>query len=441
MLNRRSFLATTLAATASPLLAANNWPRFRGPGGRGIVADNPALPLDWSETKNIAWKQAIPGLGWSSPVVWGDRVFLTSARSTAAGEAIRDGDWTDTGTPNDLHHWLLYAVDTNTGRIDSETELAQGRPPISRHMKNTYATETCAVDAERVYAHFGHLGVYAVDRQGEVVWSKQWPAPEIRYGYGTAASPVLHDGVLYVVRDNENDSALIALDAATGREIWTAPRNDGSGWATPHIWQNDVRTEIVVSGKNTVRSYSLDGKPLWHLRGTTSLAIPSPFSGEGLLFVGSGFQMESFRPLYAIRPGASGDISLKEGELSNDHIAWCHPTSGPYHPTPVAYRGLVYVLMDRGFFLCYDAKSGKEIYGKQRIARDAGRFSASPWAYNGHIFCLSEDGDTYAIQAGPEFKVTAKNHLEGMAMASPAIAQNSLYIRTQHHLYRIGRDA
>ena len=305
-------------------------------------------------------------------------------------------------------------------------------------MKNTYATETCAVDAERVYAHFGHLGTYAVDRQGKVVWSKKWSAPEIRYGYGTAGSPVLHDGVLYVVRDNENDSALFAFDAATGREIWTAPRSDGSGWATPHIWQNDVRTEIVVSGKNTVRSYSLDGKELWHLRGTTSLAIPSPFSSEGLLFVGSGFQLESFRPLYAVRPGASGDITLPEGELSSKYIAWCHPRSGPYHPTPVAYQGRVYVLMDPGFFLCYDAKTGKEIYGKQRIARDSGRFSASPWAYNGHIFCLSEDGDTYMIEAGAEFKVVGKNHLDGMAMASPAIAQNSLYIRTQHHLYRIG---
>ena len=307
-------------------------------------------------------------------------------------------------------------------------------------MKNTYATETCAVDAERVYAHFGHLGTYAVDRQGKVVWSKEWSAPEIRYGYGTAASPVLHDGVLYIVRDNENDSAVIALDAATGREIWIAPRNDGSGWATPHVWQNDIRTEIVVSGKNTVRSYSLDGKPLWHLRGTTSLAIPSPFSGEGLLFVGSGFQMESFRPLYAIRPGASGDITLPEGELSSKYIAWCHPRSGPYHPTPVAYQGRVYVLMDRGFFLCYDAKTGKEIYGKQRIARDAGRFSASPWAYNGHVFCLSEDGDTYVIQAGPEFRVVGKNELDGMAMASPAIAGASLFIRTRKGLCCIRGD-
>jgi outer membrane protein assembly factor BamB len=440
MLNRRSFLATTLTATASHLLAANNWPRFRGPGGRGIVADNPKLPLEWSEAKNVAWKQPIPGLGWSSPVVWGDRIFLTSARSAAAGEKIRNGDWTDTGKPNDIHRWMLYVIDTDSGQIVSETELAQGLPPVSRHMKNTYATETCAVDPERAYAHFGHLGTYAVDRQGKVVWSKKWPAPEIRYGYGTAGSPVQHDGVLYIVRDNENDSALFAFDAATGREIWTVPRNDGSGWATPHIWQNDVRTEIVVSGKNTVRSYSLDGKELWHLRGTTSLAIPSPFSGEGLLFVGSGFQLESFRPLYAVRPGASGDITLPEGELSSKYIAWCHPRSGPYHPTPVAYQGRVYVLMAPGFFLCYDAKTGKEIYGKQRIARDAGRFSASPWAYNGHIFCLSEDGDTYVIQAGPEFKVTGKNDLDGMAMASPAIAQNSLYIRTQHHLYRIHGD-
>ena len=440
MIDRRSFVATTFAGAGSRLFGSDNWPRFRGPSGRGIAPDDPTLPLRWSETQNIAWKRNIPGLGWSSPVVWGDRVFLTSASSSAEAETIRNGDFLDTGTPKDVHRWMLYGIDADTGRIAWKTELARDRPRISRHMKNTYATETPAADGECVYAHFGHLGTYAVDHQGRVVWSKEWPAPEIRYGYGTAASPVLHDGILYIVRDNEDQSALIALEAATGREIWSAPRDEGSAWATPHVWRNDVRTEIVVSGKDSVRSYSLDGKPLWHLRGSTSLAIPSPFSGEGLLFVGSGFQMESFRPLYAIRPGASGDISLEKGELSNDYIAWCHPQSGPYHPTPVLYRGLLYVLMDRSFLLCYDAKSGKEIYGKRRIARDAGRFSASPWAYNGHVFCLSEDGDTYVIQAGPEFKVVGKNHLDGMAMASPAIAGKSLWIRTRRNLYLIRQD-
>ena len=220
---------------------------------------------------------------------------------------------------------MLYALDAGSGRIVWQTELARGLPSISRHMKNTYATETPATDGERVYAHFGHLATYAVDRNGKLVWSKLWSAPEIRYGYGTAASPVVHDGVLYILRDHENGSALIALEAATGREIWSAPRSEGSGWATPHVWHNDVRIEIVVSGKNSVRSYGLDGKPLWSLRGTTSLAIPSPFSGEGLLFVGSGFQMEAVRPLYAIRPGASGDITPGDGEASNKHVAWWHP--------------------------------------------------------------------------------------------------------------------
>ena len=441
MINRRSFLAATFAGAASRLFGSDNWPRFRGSGGRGLVLDDPALPLDWSETHNIAWKREIPGLGWSCPIVWGDHVFLTSALSSAAAETVREGDFLDTGTPKDAHHWILYAIEAGSGRMVWETELARGRPRISRHMKNTYATETPAADSERVYAHFGHLGTYAVDRRGKVVWSKEWPAPEIRYGYGTAASPVLNEGILCIVWDSENQSALIALEAATGREMWTAPRTEGSGWATPHVWQNDGRTEIVVSGKNTVRSYSLDGKPLWNLTGSTSLAIPSPISADGLLFVGSGFQLESFRPLYAIRPGASGDISLKKGEESNEYIAWCHPRSGPYHPTPAVYQGLIYVLMDRGFLLCHDAKSGTEIYAKQRIARDAGRFSASPWAYNGHVFCLSEEGDTYVIKAGSEFKVVGKNHLEGMAMASPAIAGGSLWIRTRHKLYCIRQDA
>jgi len=437
MFNRRTFLLSNLTAALAHTASANNWPRFRGPGGTGTAPDDPRLPRAWSQTENVAWKTAVPGVGWSSPVVWGDRIFLTSARSSAEAETIRDGDFLDTGTPKDDHRWLLHALDTGSGRIVWETELARGLPSISRHMKNTYATETPATDGERVYAHFGHLATYAVDRAGKVVWSKEWSAPEIRYGYGTAASPVVHDGVLYILRDHENGSALIALDAATGREIWSAPRTEGSGWATPHVWENDVRTEIVVSGKNSVRSYGLDGKPLWGLRGTTSLAIPSPFSGEGLLFVGSGFQMESVRPLYAIRPGATGDISPSDGETSNKYVAWWRPQLGPYHPTPVLYRGLLYVLMDSGFLLCHDAKTGKEIYGKRRVTREGGRFSASPWAYNGSIFCPSEDGDTYVVQAGAEFKVVGKNSLGEMTMASPAIADGSLYIRTRGNLYCI----
>ena len=443
MLSRRQLLLAGLALPMSRGTAGalDHWPRFRGPHGRGIAPDDPALPQTWSETENVVWKSAVPGLGWSSPVVWGDRVFLASARSSAAGEAIRNGDWQDTRAPSHPHRWMLYALDVASGKTVWETTLAEGVPAVSRHMKNTYATETPAVDGERVYAHFGHLGTYAVDHGGKLQWSKKWPAPEIRYGYGTAASPVAHKGVVYIVRDNEGRSVLMALEAATGREIWTAPRNEGSGWATPYVWENRERSEIVVSGKDSVRSYSLDGKPLWHLRGVTSLAIPSPFSADGLLFVGSGFQMESFRPLYAIRPGASGDISLEKGTLSNEYIAWCHPQSGPYHPTPVLYQGRLYVLMDRGFLLCYDAETGKEIYGKQRIARDAAGFTASPWAYNGRVFCLSEDGDTYVIEAGPDFKVLGKSSLDGMAMASPAIANGSLFIRTQHHLYRLGQRA
>ncbi len=439
MLNRRSFLLANLTAALAPAATTKHWPRFRGPGAKGTVPDDPRLPTTWSQTENVAWKTPIPGVGWSSPVVWDDRIYLTSTRSSAEAETIRDGDFLDTGTPKDAHRWIIYTLDTRSGDIVWETELASGLPSVSRHMKNTYATETPATDGERVYVHFGHFATYAVDRAGKVVWSKRWSAPEIRYGYGTAASPIVHEGVLYIVRDHENQSALIALEAATGREIWNAPRTEGSGWATPHIWQNEVRTEIVVSGEKTVRSYSLDGKPLWSLCGTTALAIPSPFSGEGLLFVGSGFQMESVRPLYAIRPGASGDITLNSGETSNKHVAWSHPQSGPYHPTPVLYQGLLYVLMDRGFLLCYDAKTGKEIYGKRRVSREGSRFSASPWAYNGLIFCPGEDGNTYVIQAGPEFKVVGKNSLGEMTMASPAIVDASLYIRTRGNLYCIQR--
>ncbi len=201
------------------------------------------------------------------------------------------------------------------------------------------------------------------------------------------------------------------------------------------MWHNDKRTELVTAGTSRVRSYSLDGKLLWELSGMSIISIPTPFARGGLLYVTSGYVMDLSRPVYAIRPGASGDISLKAGEASNKYVAWCQRKAGPYHPTPVAYGDYLYVLYDRGFLSCYEAKTGKPIYEKQRISPTASAFTASPWAYDGKVFCLSEDGDTFVVQAGPAFKVLGKNSLDEMCRASPALARGSLMIRTVGRLY------
>ena len=423
------------------LAAADNWPQFRGAQSDG-VADDAQLPESWSTTRNVVWKSEIPGSGWSSPVVWGDRIFVTSVISTVAPETPKKGLYfggNRESIPGDEHRWMVYAVDWKTGKIAWEREVHRGAPRSSHHLKNTFASETPVTDGERVYACFGNLGLFVFDMEGKPVWSQTWGPFRTRYGWGTAASPVLYKDRVYIVNDNDEHSFLMALDKRTGKQIWRVERDEGSNWATPYIWENERGVEIVTSGTRKVRSYDLDGRLLWEMGGMSSIAIPTPFSQHGLLFVASGYVGDNVRPVFAVRPGAHGDISLKEGETSKEFIAWYLRQAGPYNPSPLVYGDYYYTLLDRGLLTCHDARTGREIYGKQRIDPEASAFTASPWASNGKLFALSEEGDTFVMQAGPQFKVLGKNALDEMCMATPAIARGSLIMRTATKLYRIAK--
>ena len=417
-----------------------NWPSFRGGDALSTTADDPRLPETWSITENVVWVRDVPGLGWSSPIVWGDTVFVTTVLSEGEIEEPKKGLYFGGNRmepSKDLHHWMVYGIDRNTGKTLWEHEVHSGTPDSNRHLKNTYASETPVTDGERIYAYFGNQGIYAFTLEGEPVWSKELTSTETRYGWGTAASPIVHDGKLFVVNDNEEQSYLMALDAATGEELWSVNREEGSNWSTPYVWENELRTELVTPGTDQVRSYDLDGNLLWHLEGMSSITITQPFSLHGLLYISSGYIGDQDRPVYAVKPGATGDISLADGAKSNEYIVWFQPQAGPYNPTPLVYGDLYYTLLDRGFFTAHNALTGDEIYTKQRIARGAGAFSASPWAYNGKIFVLSEDGDTFVIEAGEEFKVIGTNSLDEMSMATPAISDGSLFLRTRTKLYRL----
>jgi outer membrane protein assembly factor BamB len=439
----RMFVAVLTISLSGPLVSAvDQWPQFRGPQSTG-VADDSALPETWSATRNVVWKTGIPGSGWSSPVVWGDRIFLTSVISTVAPEVPKKGLYfggNREGIPTDEHRWMVYAVDWKTGKIAWEREVHRGSPRSSHHLKNTYASETPVTDGERVYAYFGNLGLFVFDIDGKPVWSQPWGPFRTRYGWGTAASPVLYQERVYVVNDNDDRSFLVALDKRSGKQIWRVERDEASNWSTPFIWENERRTEIITSGTRKVRAYDLDGKVLWELGGMSSVVIPTPFAQHGLLFLASGYVGDNVRPVFAVRPSAKGDISLKESETSNEYIAWYQRQAGPYNPSPLVYGDFYYTLLDRGMMTCHEARTGREIYGKQRIDPETTAFTASPWAYNGKIFALSEDGDTFVIQAGAEFKVLRKNPLDELCMATPAIARGSLIIRTASKLYRIAKS-
>ena len=439
MLSRRSFLSIAAAPLAVPSMAAN-WPQFRGPDSTGVPATEVGLPETWSTTENVAWKAAIGGSGWSSPITWGDRIFLASARAASMTLTPEGGFYqgaVESPRPDDEHRWLAHCLDLGSGKELWQTELHRAVPKVGRHRKNSFASETCVTDGEHLYAHVGDLGTWCLDYDGKVLWSKEWPPVRTRWGYGTASSPALHGGRLYIANDSEDQSYLVALDKQTGQEIWRVDREEGTGWSTPFIWENGERTEIISMSREKLRSYDLDGKLLWELKRLSTLAIPTPFSSGGLLYVTSGYMSSQDRPIYAIRPGASGDITLPEGVTSNEYIVWSVPQGGPYHPSGLVYRGHYYTLFDRGFLTCHDAQTGEEVYGKQRVSRDSMNFTASPWAYNGKLFCLDEAGTTFVVQAGPEFKLLGANELGEMCMATPAIVDSGLLIRTYSTLYKI----
>jgi outer membrane protein assembly factor BamB len=428
-----------LAALLTTALTADEWPQFRGPSA-GVAPDDPALPDTWSATQNVVWKVPVPGLGWSSPVVWGDHIFVTTVVNSTAQDPPKPGfylgDWAASPAP---HKWMVYDIDFRSGKVRWEREVSGAAPPKAKHLKNTYASETAVTDGERVYAYFGNAGLFAFDFNGKAVWSKPMPAMKTRNNWGTGASPVLHGNRIYIVNDNDEQSFLAAYDKRTGAEIWKVVRQEGTNWATPFVWENSLRTEIVTSGSDLVRSYDLNGKQLWQLKGMSTITVPVPFASHGMLMIGSGYIADALRPAYAIKPGATGDISLKGDETSNTSIVWAMKTGAPYIPSPLVMGDTYYTLFDRGFFTAHDVRTAKELYPRQRISTDTAAFTASPWAYNGRIFALSEDGDTYVIQAGPEFKVLGKNSLGEMALATPAVAHGSVIIRTVGNLYRIAK--
>jgi outer membrane protein assembly factor BamB len=423
------------------VVAADQWQQFRGPQA-GVAPDHPDLPDTWSRTENVRWAREIAGTGWSSPIVWDDHVFVTSVVSTGIPETPKTGvylgDWPASTAE---HRWMVYALDRASGAIRWTREVKRSAPPVAKHLKNSYASETPVTDGQRVYAYFGQVGLFAFDFDGRPVWSKPLGPFKTRNNWGTGASPVLHRDRIYVVSDTDEGSFVAAFDTRTGDEVWRVPRDEGTNWSTPFIWQHASRTELVTNGSDRVRSYDLSGRLLWHLRGMSSITIPTPFASHGLLFLNSGYVADPNRPTMAVRPGASGDISLAPGETSNRSIAWSLPTGAPYNPTPLVYRDAYYTLFDRGFLTSHDPASGREIYGRQRITAGASGFTASPWAYHDRIFAMSEDGDTFVIKAGAEFAVIGTNSLGEMALATPAVADGDLLIRTASRLYCLSRAA
>jgi outer membrane protein assembly factor BamB len=399
--------------------------------------------------------------------VWGDTVFVTSAISSkpfkkptpglygneyiaelsAQGlsdeEIMKRAQARDNEMPNESAEirYMVYALDASTGKIKWEREAHKATPAGGRHRKNTYASETPFTDGERLYASFGqNVGLFCFTLNGQLVWKKQWQPRPIYLDFGTASSPIVHDGRVYLLQDSEAESAIVALDAKTGAEVWRTARPatgfPKSSWMTPFIWKHDGRTEIVTTGHGLVISYGLDGAELWRVGGM-SMPTASPLAAGGLLYVGTGAQGDANRPFLAIKPGASGDISLKPGTRTNDFIAWSNPRASGYTPSALIYEGRAFLIHDTGILTVLDAKSGEQVY-KIRVGGGGHTFSASPVAAGGRILLLTEEGLTFVLDSGAEYKEIARNDLGEMTLASPAVAGDAIYIRTESKLYKIG---
>ena len=432
-------LAACLILTTMPLVrGVDHWTRFRGDDGNGVAKDNAKLPTRWSTTENVRWAIDVPGWGWSCPIVWGDKVFLTTVVSDEQNLAPSKGLYLGQGVRDPgkgIHHWMVFCFDLNTGQTIWKHEAHTGQPQVPRHPKSTYAAETATTDGERLYVLFGDVGLYCYDLDGKLLWSRDIEPRKTFMDYGAAASPVVHDGQVFVVYDNLEKSWIASFDAKTGKERWKRDRNETHSWATPLIWQNEKRTEIVVPGKKSNRSYSLAGDLLWEFDGEMSnLVIPSPMSAHGMCYIASGYVGDAHRPTFAIKPGASGNITPDGDYTDNEFIEWYQATSSSYNPSQTVYGDYLYTLYDQGFLTCHDARTGEQVYGKKRFS-PSGSFTASPFAYNGYLFCLSEDGLTYVIKAGEQFEIVARNELDELCIACPAVVGDKLLIRTASKLY------
>ena len=443
------------------------WPQFLGPQSNP-VGTHARLAERWSKTENVEWSQEIPGRGWSSPIVTGGKVYVTTVTTDGKSkppqtgteysneyaaelekqglpieEIIKRLTERDIELPNEVMlHYFLYCLDLKSGKLEWKKEFYTGHPPGGRHRKNSFVSETPVTDGKSIYIYVANLGLWSFDLKGNQTWTTPLDANPIYLDFGTGSSPALADNLLIVVSDNEKQQYIAAFNKQTGKQVWRTNRDLGgkrqpvqrSGWSTPFIWRHALRTEIVAVGPETVVTYDLSGKELWRMSGMALTPIPTPFAYEGLLYINAG----RGRPLFAIRPGATGDISLKEGQTANEFVVWSQPRGGTYLPSSVAYQGFVYTLTETGILNRYDAKTGKQTY-KTRIDPAATAFTTSPWAYNGNLFCLSEEGQTFVIKTGEEFQLSHVNELDDFAQASPALVDDRLLIRTEHRLYSIRR--
>ena len=435
--------ALALAATTST--SAQHWPAFRGPGGSG-VADARPLPVQWDGVTGagVAWKTVLPGLGHSSPVVWGNRVFVTTAISSSPDTNHNPKDTgIDPSKDASVHEWRVLALDKTTGAIVWSRTAHSGAPKSKRHIKATQANATPVTDGRYVAAAFGSEGLFVYDVDGKELWRKDlgvldpgyYGQPDLQWGY--ASSPVIYGDLLILQCDLQKNSFIVAFNLADGSQVWQTERDDIPAWSTPVIYRGKARTELVTSGSRFYRAYDpMTGKELWRLNDGGEVKVPSPVVANDLFYLSGGNPRG--REFYVVRPGGSGDISPGKAETTQ-HVAWRKAKGSPYTPTPLVYGGHLYICNDNGVLTVYDSATGNLVY-QNRIGTTNSTFSALPVAAQGRLYFSSEDGEVFVVRAGPKYELLSTNRMGEPLMATPAISDGMLLIRGQQHLFAVRRD-
>ncbi len=427
------------------LIPERQWPGYRGYFASGVL-DNANLPLtfDFNKKINIRWKIEIPGMGISSPAIWGNKLFITTAVSEGDKAGFKPGLYGDVTPVKDssVHEWKIFCLDKSTGKILWERTACKGIPKVKRHPKSTHANTTVALDDEHVVAFFGSEGLYCYDFEGNLKWQKNFGVLKSAWTvmknaeWEFASSPIIHNGTVIIQCDVLENSFVAALDVNTGKELWKKDRDEYPGWCTPNIYTYNGKTLVVVNGYRHRGGYDFEtGEEIWKMSGGGDIQIPTPIIGDNLIYFNSAHG--KYSPVIAVKTSAAGDITLKEGDTSNEGVLWSLPRGGSYIHTLLLYHNRLYNVNWNGTVNCLDPLTGKEIYNAK--LGKANSFIASPVASDGRIYIVDEEGTIFIIQDGDIFNLLAEIPMNDICMTAPAITDNMIYFRTQHSLFAVGK--
>src|ERR1044072_5249807 len=435
-------IAVLFLCLSSITIHAQNWPSFRGPNASGVAeGTNPPTTWDLEKTQNVIWKTDIPGLSHSSPIIGNNQIFVLTAVSSDAKASFNAKDrGIDLANDDAKYTWMIFALDKRNGRVLWTDKAYEGVPRAKRHGKATQANSTPATDGRYVVSLFGSEGLACYDTNGKLLWKQDlgvlnpglWDDKESSWGH--SSSPIIYRDLVIVQADGRKQSFIASFNLKDCKQAWRVERNEITSWTTPTLYEGKNRVALIANGGRYIRGYDpLTGKELWRFSdNNTEVKMQAPLVAHDLIYITGGYPPG--RAMYAFRPGAVGDISLKSGEDKNAFLAWTTSKGSPYTPTPIIYGDLFYVLADNGVLSAYDAKPGENIY-QQRLPTS---FSASPVAANGKLYLSSEDGDVFVVKAGRQYELISRNTMGQALMATPALAPGMLIVRAEDAIYALG---